>query len=262
MFKTTLQAKVPGKIPSVEPDQGILTAAKGGGIVFIGRLFQYGSRFLIALLTARLLGAEQLGLCSLALSAVFITSNLASLGLTAAMVRYVSLFANRRDTDRLWGTLQTGLGLTAVTSTLMGLGLFALADPIAEQLFHEPELIPLLQIISLAIPFVASSDIIVATAQGFKNMEYGVIGNNVSRPIIRLLLLLVLAIVGLNASKAMIAFTIAAVITFFLLLYLLNNLFPLKQPLRTARRNVKEMLRFSLPLYLSNLIQTFGGNIQ
>jgi O-antigen/teichoic acid export membrane protein len=49
---------------------------------------------------------------------------------------------------------------------------------------------------------------------------------------------------------------------FLMLLYFLNRLFPLKRPLRTARRDAREMLRFSLPVYLTNLIGIFGGNIK
>jgi O-antigen/teichoic acid export membrane protein len=259
-----VQVKASGDRLSVKADQDVLIAAKGGGIVFVGRLFQYGSRFIIAFLTARFLGAEQLGLCNLALSAVFIVSNLVTLGLPAAMVRYVALFVSRQDKDRLWGTLQVGLGLTAALGVLMGLGLFALAGPIAECLWHEPRLLLLLRVVGLAVPFLALGDIVVSATQGFKDMRYGVIGADILRPIVRLALLLVLAIAGMNATKALVAFTASAVFTLFLLLYFLNNLFPLKQPLnfRMAQHGAGEMLRFSLPLYLSSLIFTFGDNLQ
>ena len=40
-------------------ETSILTAAKGGGILTVGRLFAYGSSFVIAFFLARLLGAEE-----------------------------------------------------------------------------------------------------------------------------------------------------------------------------------------------------------
>jgi O-antigen/teichoic acid export membrane protein len=247
----------------LKSDRNILTAAKGGGIIFVGRLFQYGSRFVIAFLMARLLGADQLGLANIALSAVFIAASLASLGLPVAMTRYVSIFANRRDLAGLWGTLQVGVGSTAIIGMVTGLGLFLLAGPIAEEVFHDPRLIPLLQVISLVVPFLALGEIVAAAIRGFKMMRYPVIGQDIAQPVIRLLLTVALAVlVGLTARKALVAFGISVTIVFFLLLYFLDKRFSLKRPLGAARRDTREILSFSLPVYLSRLVQTFGGNIQ
>jgi O-antigen/teichoic acid export membrane protein len=229
MSKTSL-IKAPTALPSTTPDQNILTAAKGGGIAFAGRLFQYGGRFIIGISLARFLGAEQFGLCNLALSAATIAAGLALLGLPSAMVRYVSLFVSRRDTARLWGTLQTGLGLIAIVSAMTGIGLFVLADPIAEQLFHEPRLAPLLRVISLAVPFLALNNVTAAVTRGFKKMQYSVIGQNISQPAIRLTLIIALAItVGLNVKRALAAFGVTVAIVFVMLLYFLNKLFSLKR---------------------------------
>jgi O-antigen/teichoic acid export membrane protein len=249
--------------PRVRADQNIVTVAKGGGIVFTGNLFESGARFAIGVVLARLLGAEQLGLCNLALSVASIAAGLALLGLPSAMVRYISLFLGRRDTAGVWGALQVGLGLTTILSVSMGIGLFVLADPIAERVFHESRLVPLLRVMSLVVPFLALSSIVAAATRGFKKMQYTVIGQNIAQPAIRLLLVVALAIVvGLNAKRALVAFGAAVMIVFVMLLYFLNSLFPLKRPLGTARRSVKEVLRFSLPLYLSGLIGIFGGNIK
>jgi O-antigen/teichoic acid export membrane protein len=263
VFKVLSRVKVSTAPPPAKSDQNILTVAKGGGIVFAGNLFEYGSRFVIGIVLARLLGAEQLGLCNLAMSVASIAAGLALLGLPSAMVRYVSLFRSRRDMAGLWGTLQLGLGLTSIVSVSMGIGLFVLADPIAEHVFHESRLVPLLRVISLVVPFSALSSIVAAATQGFKKMHYAVIGQHITQPAIRLLLVVALAVVvGLNAKTALAAFGVAVTIAFIMLFYFLNTLFPLKRPLRTARRDPREMLRFSLPVYLSSLISVFGGNIK
>jgi O-antigen/teichoic acid export membrane protein len=226
-------------------------------------VFQQAIRFAIGVLLARLLGAEQLGLCNLALSAATIAAGLASLGLPSAMVRYVALYVSRRDTAGLWGTIQMGLGVTTVASVLIGIGLFALADPIAEQLFHAPRLSPLLQVISLAVPFLTLSSILAAATRGFKKMQYTAISQNIFQPAIRLILVIALAVIaGLNAKRALATFNVATVIAAVALAYYLNKLFPLKRPLRTARWETGEMLRFALPVYLSSLIGIFGGNLQ
>jgi len=144
----------------------------------------------------------------------------------------------------------------------MGGGLYVLASPIAERLFHEPRLVPLLRLTSLIVPFLTLSNIIAAATRGFKKMQYMVVAQDISHPLIRLILVVVLAILGLNTARALAAYGLTAAIVSVLLLYFLNRLFSLKRPLRTARRETKEILRFSLPIYLSGLIGTFGGNVQ
>ena len=64
--------------------------------------------------------------------------------------------------------------MVGVVSVLAGLGLFALAGPLAEHLWHEPRLLFLLRVISIAVPFLALENIIVYATQGFKDMKYGV----------------------------------------------------------------------------------------
>jgi O-antigen/teichoic acid export membrane protein len=240
----------------------VLTAAKGGGIIFAGNVFQYASRFFIGILLARLLGAEQFGLYNLAMTAAAVAAGLALLGLKPALVRYVSLYASRRDSAGLWGTLQIGLGLPALLGVLMGVGLYVLAPAIAERLFSEPRLVPLLRLVSLVVPFLALSRLIAAATRGFNKMQYTVIAQKISQPLIRLVLLLILAIIGLNAARALASFGLTTAVVFAMLLFFLHKLFPVNRPFRMARRDTRELLSFSLPIYLVNLIKTFRGSIQ
>ena len=44
----------------------IVSAAKGSGVVFMGRLFEYAGRFLLGVMLARFMGAGQYGIYALA----------------------------------------------------------------------------------------------------------------------------------------------------------------------------------------------------
>ncbi len=244
-------------------DRIILTAAKGGGIVFAGKLFAYGARFVIGFILARLLGAEQFGLYNLALTAATMAGGFALLGLDSGLVRYVSLFAGRKDTAGLWGTIQMGLGFPTFMGIALAIGVYVLADPIAVRLFHEPQLIPLLRLTSIVVPFLALSNVAAAATRGFKNMHYTVIAQQVAQPVVRfLLILIVFATVGLDTDLAITIFIVGAAITCIVLLFFLNHQFSLKRPANTARHDTREIIKFSLPVYLTNLIQTFSSNIQ
>jgi O-antigen/teichoic acid export membrane protein len=245
-----------------ETDRTILLAAKGGSIVFLGSLFGYGSQLVIGIFLTRLMGAEEYGQYKVAVIAGEIAASFALLGLDYAMVRFVSLFASQRDPAGLWGTLQVGVGLTALSSLLIGTGLFVLATPLALQLFHEPRLVPLLRLASLIVPFSALSSILSTSTMGFNKMQYNTGANQIAQPLTRLILLVPMALLGLTAGKALIPYIAGLIVSCALLFYFLDRLFPLRRPLQTARRDTKGVLRFSLPAYFSTLINTFGPSLQ
>jgi O-antigen/teichoic acid export membrane protein len=264
MSDITSQERISTPSPSAALEQTVLTTAKGGGIMFAGTVFAHVVRLVLGIVLARFLGSEQYGLYSLSLTAVILASNLALLGLSSALVRYVSLFASRRDAEGLWGALQIGIGFPTALSVLFGIGLYVGASPIAERLFHEPRLVHLLRLVSLVVPFLSLNDTIAAATRGFKKMQYTVIAQNISQPAIKLILILivVLATGGLNAAKVLYVQIVVIVIVSVILLYSLNNLFPLRRSLKTARRETREMLGFALPLHLDYLIHTFQDNVQ
>ena len=262
MLNPASKVEVSSALPSVSLNRNILTAAKGGGVKFFGTLFQYGMRFVLGVLMARLMGAEQYGLYSLADTAFYLIVGLAALGLFPAMVRYISAFASHRDEASLWGTLQVGLGIPFVVSVLAGACLLVFARPFARLMFHEPRLVPVLWAVAFALPFGTLLSMAGAALRGFNRIQYNVIAEDIFFPLLKLIVVMALAITGLNAVKVMTAHAIGAVATCVMLLYFLHKLFPLNRPWRAGRRNVKEMFVFSLPIYGSTLITLFGQNMQ
>lgn len=247
----------------VSMESTLFQAAKGSGITFAGRLYVYGSRFVIAVVLARLLAAGQYGLFNLGLTAVELFTYLSSLGLATALVRYVAHFKARRDEAGLWGTLQFSFVASMAFSAVFGVILFTLSDPIALGLFHEPRLAPLLQMVSLFVPVFTLSDMAAAATRGFKNMKYTVIAQNFTQPTIRLILIITLAVfVDLNARWALTASGLTELIVAGLLIYFLNMQFSLRRPVHAGRREGRMLLTFSLPVYASNLILRFSGNIR
>jgi len=249
---------------AVNVERHLLLAAKGSSITFAGQMFVYGSRFVIALVLARLLAAGQYGLYNLGLTAVELFTRLASLGLATALVRYIPHFASRRDESGIGGTIQFSLGLTTLFSIGLGIALYALAEPIAVQLFNKPPLAPLLRMVSVFVPIFNLSDMASAATRGFKNMKYTVIAQNIAQPLIRLALILMLwtVAVEMSARWALLASGLTEIVVAGLLLFFLNKQFSLRRAFRSGRREVGTLLRFSLPVYSSNMISRLSGNLR
>lgn len=247
---------------SAASDQSILTVAKGGGISFIGTLLEYAGRFILGFLLARLMGDEQYGLYSVADSTFYIIVGIALLGLNTGTTHFVSMFAAQRDQEALWKTIQVGLGLPLMISLVGGLLCFGLATPIAEIIFHELSLTPLLRIVAFAIPagtLAASASFVLL---GFKRLEYSVIAQNILQTYLKLFLIVALAFTGLTAIKAMTVYSIGVIASCGLLIYFVNKLFSLNRSLDVNLQHVRRMLRFSLPVYLSEILTMLGPHLR
>lgn len=240
----------------------IAFVAKGGGITFAGKMFLTGVRVVTAVVLARLLQAEQFGMYSLALSAANIAVAVAIMGLDAALVRYVAVLANHKEEDALWGALQLGIGVATLSSLLTGTLLFALAYPAAEMLFGEPQLAPLLQLVSVIVPMLTLSEVLAGAIRGFKRMDYATLAQFIIQPVIRLAMIAVLALGGFSAAEAIITFGLADLAASFILLYFLHKQFGLRRPLRGARRDARAIMAFSVPVWLSDMMIKFHSNFQ
>lgn len=243
-------------------EQNINVVAKGGGITFVGKLFLNVLRFATALLLARILGADQLGLYSLSLSALNIAMGLALFGLDAAIIRFIAVMAGRKDEDGVWGAIQIGMGISFILSALLGTLLYAFSFVIAERVFHDQRLAPLLQLASVFVPLMVVNDQLFNALRGFKKFNESVIAQYVYQPITRLIMIGLLVIIGLNAQYAVAAYGLSTVTASIVMFIWLNRRFSLKRAIKVDPKLLKEMLVFAVPVWLSSLMVKFQGNIQ
>jgi len=248
--------------PVSASDQDVLLAAKGGMIAFIGNLVASASRFAFGVVIARLLGAELLGMYSLSLTVTQIVGGLALLGLSAGMARYIPIAVNEDDDAFLWGIIQIGIGIPIVIALALTLGVFLLAEPLSLWAFGQPDLAPVLRLASLAIPFTALISLLGSITQGFKRMEYKVYAQDIALNLSKFALSVVLIVVGLSVMGALAAHILASALTVAMLFYYVHHLFSLNRPLHTAKRRTREILHFSLPIYLSGLVSDVSGSTE
>lgn len=242
--------------------QHVLTTAKGSGFLAGGSVFELATRFLISLILARALGATGYGLYNLAISAGTIFAGIAALGLDDAIIRYVAIQVRQRDERGLRGTLQIGLGISTVVAVALGVVLYVGAEPIATGIFDEPRLTELLRVFAVIAPAMTVSNVLAATAKGFKQMGHAAFAENVVMSTVRLALLAVLLLVGLDVFLAAVVFGVSDVASSVTLALLTNRHFPVRSLFqRGARRDYAEMFRFAIPLWLSGMMLQFRKNI-
>jgi len=243
-------------------ERDILTAAKGGSISFIGLLFVFGMRLIFGVTIARLLGAEDYGLYTLGFSIITTLSQVSVLGLSEAAVRYIPIAIRKRYESELFGIIQVSIVLPLIISIILAGMLFFLAESIAYRLFNDPQLTTIFRLFSISLPFLVLTRILESIHRGFKKMQYIVFSSQITYHILKMGLAVLLIFVGLAVTGVVIAFDVSVVVAFLLLLYFTNNLLPFKRSWDTAKRKPSMMLKYSIPVYLSLLINKLGGNLE
>jgi O-antigen/teichoic acid export membrane protein len=247
---------------SIPHGQDVLIAAKGSSISFLGRVFEYIVRFAFSIVVARSIGAEQFGLYTLGFTVISILSMVALSGLQTGMVRFLPPAIRQKDDATVWGTIQIGAGIPTALGIVLAAGLFLFARPLAIQIFHDPRLVLVFRLICLAIPLDALGFIAFTIIVSFKKMQFSTLAQHVVTPVAKLLLTVGFLMVGFGMYGVIIAYVVASVLGLVLLIYFINLQFPLKRPLRAAKRNTGQLLRYSLSTHLGWIFLTVRGTLE
>ena len=128
--------------------------------------------------------------------------------------------------------------------------------------FHEPRLIPLLQIVSISIPLDAIGFIAYQIIISYKRPKYSVLAHNVVVPLAKLLLTIGFLALGMKVLGIILAHVIASALGLALILYFVNSLLPVNRPFFGGNRNTGELLRYSIPVHLGWVLNTVRGTLE
>jgi O-antigen/teichoic acid export membrane protein len=245
---TAENKKLPGEL-----DRELSTVAKGAGISFSGKITGTGIKYLTQVIIARFLGTELFGLYALGIVLYQVGETLARMGLQSGTVRYASIHNSTKDLPRLKGVLQQAIGIPFCGGSIIGIVFFLASRPIAEGIFAEPNLTPVLRIFAIAIPLGASMNVSAFATTCFQTTKYMVFVTGILHPISNLLLVVLLCVLGMGLQGAVAAWVIASVFGLSVSVYFVKKIFPegLWKGLKSVAETAK-LLKFSLPL-------AFGG---
>jgi len=243
-------------------DRTLLSVAKGGGFLAVGSVFATGSRFVVALIMARVLGVDDYGAYNLSVSLAFALASTGNLGVDAAMERYLAVFAARRDDASLRGTVRIGVVSSLIGGLVVAAAVFAFAPLMAARIFDDTSLVPLFRLVALIVPVLVITTVLSAAMRGFRRMDQSAFADNIVQPVFRTAVIAGLAIIGFNAYVAMIVFGLSLVASLSVLVVLLRRRLADVAAHARVREHVRGVLTFSFPFWLSGLLAQFRKSVQ
>jgi len=171
---------------------------------FIGIVTASLAHFILRIVLGRELGAEGLGVYTLAFTVYLFGMQFAAFGIGSALTKYVAEFFDDQDTIRNY--VSSGMTSSIITGTLMGIVLFFLAPYIAVSFFHVPELEPLVQLTALCYPFIAIQKAVLGTLNGFRKMHLYALLNIIQNVTVVVASIALVLLFGMGVMGAVIGF--------------------------------------------------------
>lgn len=244
-------------------DSDLFVVAKGGAIIFVGTLIENVFRLPLGILLARFLGAEILGLYHLAVSMLLVLASLALIGFGIGFVRFVPVYRDRCDKEGLSGFIRIGIGAPLMVSLLAGAGLYNGATVIADLIYQEEALVPVIKTAAWILPIWVLVSIGESLLRGNQKIYQYTLANKICTPFVRCLLVVFLSVTGLlTLSSAIYSFGVALVCTLLLIAVFLWNQLSIDLKGTVPRYDYGEIFRFSLPVYAANLLLLLGPNVK
>ena len=183
-------ATVPGK-----KDAATRRQIRGSSLLLVGQLLAKGVNFGVQVMIVRYLSQSDYGAFAYGLSIVALGASIATFGLDRAITRYVTIYHEQRDYNKLFGTLLMVVALIASLGLTMALLLQGAPGLAARVLGSEPQAFSLLLILIFLSPVQALDGVLVGMFAVFSSsrsifFRKYVLGPSLKLSVVLLLILL------------------------------------------------------------------------
>ena len=232
--------------------------AKETTVTFSGLVYGNFNRYLYSALLARWVGAEFLGIYSLANAIMLISEVVAKMGLETGAMRFVSRLNPELDQEKIQKIIASALKMTTIFSLVIMVALIISSGAIVKNILNEPPLLKLVIIIfAIAIPFNALTLVSAFATQGFKRLKYKILVTQFLNPTL-LLTTMVICYWFISAESALMApMLITGIIGFFVMLGVLKKVTGVSNNQIMKAKVDTSLFNFSYPLMFVTILQTF-----
>jgi O-antigen/teichoic acid export membrane protein len=208
---------------------------------------------------AKLLGAGNYGLYSVALTAPTLISNFRDWGINTAMVKYSAQYNSEKDVAKIRSVFLSGLTFEVILGAALSILCFVLSPFLAVTL-HRPAIAPLIQILAL---FILTGGLVNTATAAFTGLEtmhlYSI--TLIVQALVKTGLIVGLVVLGLGTAGAVTGYSAGVLIaglTGILLMWTMYKSLP--QPASSKLEmfgTIKTMFNYGLPVSIGSILTAF-----
>ncbi|MBX0303030.1 flippase [Haloarcula salinisoli] len=229
-------------------DQAVRDVVKGASIVYVGLFLELLIAFVAQVVAARYLSVGDFGGLTAGTALLDVGSIVAGLGLASGLTRYLPRVEAAQK--RLLGLFT--VGVTGLTSTILGTGVALNASFIATRIFGDPSVTVSIRIFGMAIPFAALLNVAVGGIRGQERSTDRVLVKNIVQPLARMTLVAAAVWYGLGQAGLAGAYAVPYAVSAIIGLALFYRSLPDVSTV-VETNLVSEVTRYSLPFTISDV---------
>ena len=248
-----------------------MAAAKGGGLSLVGATGGAILAIFLQVLISRFYGPKYYGIFVTSILVCNLSQSISALGLHKAGMRFLSIGHERSDYNMILDVFRTSAFIPFSVGVIIAIVLYFMSSFIAVTCFHNIEMVIVLKLFSIAVPFFALLLVTAELSRGFKTTKYAVIIENMLFPLFQIVIFIALHALGYNFLSAVYAFICAVIICSQTMLLIVRNqiqnfMGPTQVRQLSTKHSIfpgnwKAILAYSLPLTPFGLLFLGGSSM-
>jgi stage V sporulation protein B len=234
-------------------------SAKGGLHLFIGVSLSSVISAVGTIILVRLLKPEQYGLYAVALIPSLLVILFRDWGMDPAVIKHLAQYRSENKTAEMKRVLACGIMFESAIGLLLFVVSFFLADFLAIEVFHRPEIEPLIRISSVAILAGALLTVAQSVFIGFERMGFKSL-TMICQSSFKCVIATLLVFAGYGTLGAILGYTIGFIVAGMLGITIVykvfyRNLHENSHYTPSFGTTFKKMIKYGLPLSISTISQ-------
>ncbi len=227
---------------------------KGAFVFILGLAFSKLFGIFYKALVART-GPYNYGVLSLGIGIFGFFSMIATMGLDLGVTKYVAYYRQKIDDQRIKGIITSAMKLAFTFSLILSVIGFFLAETIAVRIFHNKDLVIVLRILLLIIPFDALRKIFISTTKAFQYVKFETYSRDLIENLVKLGVTIVVLLIGASVAGLSVAFASGIIASFIASVYFMERkVFPVFRTKIVSVKQYNELLTYSWPLLFTSLL--------
>ncbi|MCG8608102.1 flippase [bacterium] len=232
---------------------------RGSSLLLFGRFISVGLNFASQVLMVRHLSQADYGAFAYGLAVVAFFHGFSSLGLRRGITRFIPIYHEKKEYNKLAGTLVLTVGTIIVIGAIIISAIWISPEALARLIKDETQSVNLLLIMIFLVPITAFDELIIALFASFSNPKVIFFRKYIVAPVLKLSVVLLL--IWLNSSARFLAYGyttamalgVVIFVGIFIRLLRREGLWQ-RMSLKTMNVPAKEIFAFTLPLLTSDLV--------
>ena len=182
------------------------------------------------------------------------------LGIKEGLLRYISLFREKKDEGKIHPLFKRSFFILISTSVLAGMLLFFSSNFIATKIFSNSDLIIFLKIFSITIPFTVLGGTLLSVIKAFEKIGWFSFISNILGNFVQLIILIFLIFLGINSASVPVSYLIGT-FSIFLASFFISKTTLLRISRLNKKRSIinegnifREMFSYSWPFIFYGVI--------